>query len=182
MLLVQRGSRFHGFTPEGERVLEWARRIVGDVRAMRQEVRALKQGQLVGHLDRRDPDRAGDGVGADHALSAQRIPTCASPCCRAPRSRCSALLDNLEIDAGITYLDNEPIGRVRAVPLYREQYRLLIAADSPLGNRKQVTWAEVGRDPALPADARHAEPAHHRPSVCARPERSTRRRRSNPTR
>ena len=49
VLLVQRGSRFRGFTPEGERVLEWARRIVGDTRAMRQDVDALKRG-LVGHL------------------------------------------------------------------------------------------------------------------------------------
>jgi DNA-binding transcriptional LysR family regulator len=38
VLLVQRGSRFQGFTPEGERVLDWARRIVGDTRAMRQEI------------------------------------------------------------------------------------------------------------------------------------------------
>jgi DNA-binding transcriptional LysR family regulator len=36
---------------------------------------------------------------------------------------------------------------MRAVPLYREQYRLLIAADSPLGNRKEVTWEEVGKVP-----------------------------------
>src|SRR6478672_13957392 len=35
------------------------------------------------------------------------------------------LLDNLEIDAGITYLGNEPVGRVNTVPLYRERYRLL---------------------------------------------------------
>ena len=35
------------------------------------------------------------------------------------------LLENLEIDAGVTYLDNEPLGRVTAVPLYRERYRLL---------------------------------------------------------
>jgi DNA-binding transcriptional LysR family regulator len=35
VLLVQRGSRFQGFTPGGERVLDWARRIVGDTRAMR---------------------------------------------------------------------------------------------------------------------------------------------------
>ena len=33
VLLVQRGSRFRAFTPEGERVLDWARRIVGDSRA-----------------------------------------------------------------------------------------------------------------------------------------------------
>ena len=37
VLLVNRGSRFQGFTPEGERVLDWARRIVGDSRSMREE-------------------------------------------------------------------------------------------------------------------------------------------------
>ena len=55
------------------------------------------------------------------------------------------MLDNLEIDAGITYLDNEPLGRVRTVPLCSERYRLLTFADNPLGNRDRVTWADVGR-------------------------------------
>ncbi len=32
-MLVQRGSRYIGLTEEGERTLEWARRIVGDARA-----------------------------------------------------------------------------------------------------------------------------------------------------
>ena len=41
--------------------------------------------------------------------------------------------DDLEIDAGLTYIDNEPLGRVRAVPLYLEQYRLLTSETSPLG-------------------------------------------------
>src|ERR1700749_5073234 len=49
VMLVQRGSRFIGLTAEGERTLEWARRIVGDARAMRQDIRALKQG-LSGRL------------------------------------------------------------------------------------------------------------------------------------
>ena len=40
--LVRRGSRFLGLTPEGERVLEWARRIVGDVRTMQAELRATR--------------------------------------------------------------------------------------------------------------------------------------------
>jgi DNA-binding transcriptional LysR family regulator len=39
------------------------------------------------------------------------------------------------------------LGRVQTVPLYSEQYRLLISSDSPLGNRESVTWAEVGRIP-----------------------------------
>src|ERR1022692_3261276 len=42
VLLVQRGSRFIGFTPEGERTLDWARRIVGGSRALRQEINGLK--------------------------------------------------------------------------------------------------------------------------------------------
>ena len=57
------------------------------------------------------------------------------------------LLENLEVDAGLTYLDNEPLGRVQTVPLYSEQYRLLTSSDSPLGSRDQVTWAEVGKVP-----------------------------------
>ncbi|MDO8876919.1 MAG: LysR family transcriptional regulator, partial [Pseudolabrys sp.] len=44
VLLVRRGSRFQGFTPEGERVLEWARRIVGDTRNMREEINSLRHG------------------------------------------------------------------------------------------------------------------------------------------
>jgi DNA-binding transcriptional LysR family regulator len=36
---------------------------------------------------------------------------------------------------------------VQSVPLYREQYRLVTAVDSPLGNRDQVSWAEVGEIP-----------------------------------
>src|SRR5258708_33694913 len=37
VMLVQRGSRFQGFTPEGERTLDCARRTVGDDRALKQE-------------------------------------------------------------------------------------------------------------------------------------------------
>src|SRR5262249_15697953 len=47
--LVERGSRFRGLTPEGERVLEWARRIVSDAHTMRQELLSLR-GELSGQL------------------------------------------------------------------------------------------------------------------------------------
>jgi DNA-binding transcriptional LysR family regulator len=57
------------------------------------------------------------------------------------------LLENLEVDAGLTYLDNEPVGRVNTVPLYLEEYRLLTAPSGALGDRDKVTWAEVGQIP-----------------------------------
>ena len=57
------------------------------------------------------------------------------------------LLENLEVDAGLTYTENEPIGKVRTIPLYNESYRLLTSPDAMFGDRKQVTWKEVGQVP-----------------------------------
>jgi len=146
VLLVQRGSRFHSFTPEGQRTLEWARRIVGDERALRQEMRAIKQG-LSGHLKIAAVPTALAMVAslttpyrAVHPDVSFTVLSCTS-------IAILGMLENLEIDAGLTYLDNEPVGRVRAVPLYREHYRLLTSPDHPLGNRQQVTWAEAAQVP-----------------------------------
>jgi DNA-binding transcriptional LysR family regulator len=47
----------------------------------------------------------------------------------------------------VTYLDNEPLGRVSSVPLYSESYRLMTSADAPLGDRDTVTWREVAQVP-----------------------------------
>ena len=146
VLLVQRGSRFGGFTPEGERVLEWARRIVGDARAMKQDIDALKRG-LAGHIR----------IAAIPTALAMTAMLTTPYRAKHPEVRFSVisktsieilrLLDNLEVDAGVTYLDNEPIGRVNTVPLYLEEYRLLTSPTGILGNRQSVTWAEVGDVP-----------------------------------
>ena len=48
-----------------------------------------------------------------------------------------SLLGNFDIDAGITYLDNEPLGRVTSVPLYSERYQLITAAGNPHSYRRQ---------------------------------------------
>ncbi len=72
--LVFRGSRFQGLTPEGQRVLDWARRIVGDMRALKAEMKAVRSG-LSGNLAAGgDPYGAADGGRPDRALSSQRHP------------------------------------------------------------------------------------------------------------
>ena len=146
VMLVQRTSRFLGFTAEGERVLDWARTIVADTRAMRQEVRTLKQG-LSGHLRIAAIPTALAMVSALTTPYRAKHPNVKFTILSKTSADVLSLLENLEVDAGLTYIDNEPLGRMRAVPLYLEQYRLLTSADSPLGERDQVTWAEVGRIP-----------------------------------
>ena len=146
VLLVNRGSRFQDFTPEGERVLDWARRIVGDSRAMREEVHALKHG-LTGRLRIAAIPMALAMIETLTTLYHERHPEVQFTVLSHTAQEILRLLENLEIDAGVTYLDNEPIGRVSGVPLYRERYRLLTSTDAPLGDRDTVTWAEVAQVP-----------------------------------
>ncbi len=144
--LVFRGSRFQGLTPEGQRVLDWARRIVGDMRALKDEMRSVHAG-LSGNL------RIGVIPTALPMVADLTAPFTA----RHPNMRVTILsrtsaeilegIDSLELDAGITYLDNEPLGRVAQVPLYTEFYRLLCAPSMGLAGRDQVTWAEVAQLP-----------------------------------
>lgn len=140
--LVFRGARFQGLTPEGQRVLDWALRIVGDARTMREEMRALRSG-VSGNL------RLGVIPTSLPMVGRLTVPFLA----RNPNVRVTILsmtsyeilesIDRLEIDAGITYLENEPLGRVAHVALYQETYRLLVASTSPLAGQSSVTWKEA---------------------------------------
>jgi len=146
VLLVNRGSRFQGFTPEGERVLDWARRIVGDARTMREEVHALKHG-LSGRLRIAAIPTTLAMVERLTTPYRARHPNVQFTIYSRNSLEILDLLENLEVEAGITYIENEPVGRVNVVPLYRERYRLLTSAEAPLGNRDSVTWAEVAQVP-----------------------------------
>ena len=146
VLLVNRGSRFQDFTPEGERVLDWARRIVGDARAMREEVHSLKNG-LTGRLRIAAIPMALAMIEPLTALYHERHPDVQFTVLSHNAQEILRLIDNLEIDAGVIYLDTDPMSRLTGVPFYRERYRLLIAANAPFGDRDQVTWAEVAQVP-----------------------------------
>ncbi len=44
VLIVERRQRFVGFTPEGERVLSWAQRMLADYSGLAQELSELREG------------------------------------------------------------------------------------------------------------------------------------------
>ncbi len=142
VLLVQRGARFHGLTPEGQRVLEWARRIVGDARTLRQEMRSARTG-LSGHVRIAAIPTALAMVPQLTTPFRKRHPGVTFSVLSRTSIEILSLLENFEIDAGITYLDNEPLGRVATVPLYAERYRLITSVGNAFADRKQVTWKEA---------------------------------------
>lgn len=145
VLIVQRGQRFEGFTAEGDRILTWARRILEDVESLHQEVSALR-GQLVGRL------RLG-AIPTALPLTAQLTTPFAAAHPGVTMSVISLSsvdiqrgLDDFTLDAGLTYLDNEPLARVRGIPLYSERY--FVIQSGPVGDvADQITWTEAARLP-----------------------------------
>ncbi|WP_341861669.1 LysR family transcriptional regulator [Gymnodinialimonas sp. 57CJ19] len=140
--LIFRGSRYGGLTPEGQRALVWARQLVSDARAFRQEMRTSRHG-LSGIVRLAVIPTALTWAAR---LSAQF--TAAHPNVRFTiLSRTSveilSMLENLEVDAGISYLDNEPLGRVTMETLYQEKYTLVAHRDSDIAMQDRVEWADL---------------------------------------
>ncbi len=146
VLLVQRGSRFIGFTPEGQRTLDWARRIVGDAQALRDEIRALKTG-LAGHLRLSVIPTALPMVTALTEPFRLAHPNVTFSVFSRTSIEVLAQLENLETDVGLSYLDREPVGRVRTLPLYHEVYWLVVAAHHALATARSVIWEQLGDVP-----------------------------------
>ncbi|HEV7433395.1 MAG TPA: LysR family transcriptional regulator [Pseudorhizobium sp.] len=142
VVLVVRGSRYQGLTPEGQRVLEWAKRIVGDARTMREEMRAAKTG-LSGHIRLAAIPTALAMIPRLTEPFQAKHPDVTFSVVSRNSLQVLSQLDNFEIDAGITYLDNEPLGRVTSVPLYAERYTLVTAEGTPYADHDSVTWHEM---------------------------------------
>lgn len=145
--LVRRGRKYEGLTPEGERIVVWAQRILADRDALRDEVDALRSG-LSGRM------RIGSVPTASGAVSLLTAPFCAAhPLVTVEvtadmRSRdILRQVRNFEIDAGITYLHEDVDEQFHMVPLYEEQYVLLITTADEPARRSTATWAEASRLP-----------------------------------
>ncbi|GAB5445772.1 LysR family transcriptional regulator [Gymnodinialimonas sp.] len=140
--LIFRGSRYGGLTPEGQRALVWARQLVSDARTFRQEMRTARHG-LSGIVR-----LAVIPTALTWAASLSARFTAAHPNVRFTiLSRTSveilSMLENLEADAGLSYLDNEPLGRVTTEPLYRERHTVVCHRDSDIALQDSVEWADL---------------------------------------
>lgn len=153
VVIVERGQRYHGLTPEGERVYRWALKIVEDVDALTADVAMLAaepRGRMtLGVIPSALPVSAAltGRVNARHPGVAFEIRSMTS-------RQVLQAVEEFQVDAGLTYLGNEPVPVGRTWPLYREHYRLFLRADHPLAGREAVTWAEAAAHPlaALTSD------------------------------
>jgi DNA-binding transcriptional LysR family regulator len=146
VVIVLRGHRFEGFTDEGSRVVSWAHRILAerdellaDVERMRGRLSALAR---VGAIP--------TSVPASPLLTARfrRNNPAATIRVEATSSReIAARLADFEIDAGLTYLDDEIPPGSTCIELYRERYVLLAPAADPLMLQDEIMWSQAAKLP-----------------------------------
>jgi DNA-binding transcriptional LysR family regulator len=145
VLLVERGQRFLGLTPEGEKALEWAQHVIADYEGLQQHLAQSRSG-LTGQLK----------IGAI-PVTLPIVSLLTTPFARHHRRIRAVIrsltsieiqrgIDDISLDVGITYLDNEPLARVRRFRLYTERY-VLLTRRRGAKDGDTVSWAEAATHP-----------------------------------
>jgi DNA-binding transcriptional LysR family regulator len=142
VLLILRGSRYGGLTPEGEKALLWAKRIVGDTRQLREEMRVARHG-LGGRLRIAVIPTALPWAARLAAHFREAHPNVELTFLSRTSIEILQMLDGLEIDAGVSYLDNEPLGKVTSVRLYNERYMIIAREDHPFASAESLPWSAL---------------------------------------
>ena len=146
VLIVERRHRFAGFTPEGQRVLAWAQRVLADYGGLTQELSELREGLegqiVIGAIPVSIPTVAllTTPFAAIHSRTRYQVISQTS-------IEIQQGLDAFSLDVGITYLDNEPLQRVRSVPLYKERYVLIAHESSGFAGLPSISWAKAATLP-----------------------------------
>jgi len=144
--MVKRGNRFLGFTPEGDIVLKWARRIILDTDGMKQEVQAAK-GALVGRLSIGAVPTALTFAARVPAQVQQAHPGLMIRLLSMSSSEILRGIEDFTLDAGITYLDDKGVSGLKTIPLYDEHYVLLVPPALAPRESGTATWEEAAAIP-----------------------------------
>jgi DNA-binding transcriptional LysR family regulator len=145
--LVYRDRVFQGLTPEGERLVIWARRILADHESLKQEVAAIRAG-LTGQLRIGAVQAAATTVAllvapfcAAHPMAGVRVDTL-------PTTEILRRLRDLELDTGLIYLDESTdLADLAVRPLYQERYVLIAPAALVKDLAPPIKWTDVAQLP-----------------------------------
>ncbi len=148
--LVRRSrQRFEGFTEEGQRVLETARRLLADVDGLKQSVSHRPMGLLSGHLrigiiPTAEP-LAGQITAAFHARQPDVTITLLSKTSQEIRR---GVVEH-DLEAGLTYIDQVGEPEFSIEELYSETY-VVIGTEKLLGaTQSTISWREAADLPLV---------------------------------
>ncbi len=144
--IVERGHRFVGLTPQGRLVVEHAHRILAETENLRRGLEEIDKG-LSGRLRIGAIPTALPIVSQLTGPFYARFPGVAVTVLSLNSQEIERGIEEFELEAGLTYLDAEPIERVKARPLCVEEYMFLTPVGGALAGRTEVPWREAAAAP-----------------------------------
>ncbi len=144
--IVARGNKFLGLTGAGEIALDHAHRMLGEADALRSGLAEHGKG-LAGRLRLGAVPTALPIVAPFAAPFYRRFPQVSVTVLSMTSQEIVRGIETFELDVGLTYLDNEPLPKVRAKPVHVEEYAFLTAADGAFAGRSSISWAEAAAAP-----------------------------------
>jgi DNA-binding transcriptional LysR family regulator len=145
-LVDRKSQRFAGLTNEGKRVLGWAQRILADQKALEGEIGELRQG-LRGELNLGIIPAAMPVAPLVTREFAKRHSGVTLRMLSLTSAQIQQRLDDGTIEAGMTYLNNEPLRNVRSRAIYDEHYLFLTPSGGPYDDRDSLLWTEAAQLP-----------------------------------
>ena len=125
VFLRGRGQRFHGLTPEGDRVAKWARSIIAHCDAMREEVASMRNA-LNGKLRMGAMPSMSPILPLLLQMVRERHPGVMVDVQFIGNEAMKTGLNNFSIDVALTYLETADLGRRNTLPVYSERLSLLV--------------------------------------------------------
>jgi DNA-binding transcriptional LysR family regulator len=146
VMIVLRGRRFEGFTDEGRRIVGWAHRILAERDALLADIDRMHGGLTatvrIGAIPTAIPATPliTERFSLRNPLAGVQIETLSS-------REISRRLAEFELDAGVTYLDDETPPGTRRIELYRERYLLLLDQEHIAAASDIVEWEAAAELP-----------------------------------
>ena len=142
--LVRRGNSFRGFTPEGEVVLKWARKLLADAEGLRQEIYALKD-RLDGKLTLGVIPTAMPFAARVSSKLRDQHPNLSIEIHSLSTRQIGLRLNDFSLDAGIIYHEDAKTETTEI--LYQERYVLIAPRSLTSRQGPSVTWSEAAQFP-----------------------------------
>jgi DNA-binding transcriptional LysR family regulator len=144
--VVERGHKFNGLTREGQVVLDHALRIIAETEAMQQTLCELGHG-LRGRLRLGVVPTALPVVSLLTAPFYSHFPDVTITVLSSSSIGIARGIESFEMEAGLTYLDSEPLEKVQSKPIYMEDYLFLTPDPGAYAGSSQIGWSEAADAP-----------------------------------
>ncbi len=151
--IVKRGHRFSGFTQEGKRVLDYAKRVLSENEKLIEDINFMRTGLSgklrIGVIATALPIAAlvTSSFGKDNpGVTIEVVTRTAHDILRE--------LEDFSLDLGMSYLDETRSAKIQELPLYTENLALLTPDPGPFPQSNQLTWRDIAAAPLvlLPQD------------------------------